>query len=64
MHRGPYGDRQNRGNCSGCLIKDLLRYFEVTRVLDPMTGSGTRKDVSREPVQQRQRVDGTPLALL
>jgi hypothetical protein len=47
-HRGPYGDRRYRGNCSGYLIKDLLRYFEAGRVLDPMTGSGTCKDVCRE----------------
>ena len=45
---GPYGDRRYPGNCSGELIKDLLRYFRPQRVLDPMTGSGTCADVCRE----------------
>lgn len=45
---GPYGDRSYPGNCSGELIKDLLVYFEARRVLDPMTGSGTCRDVCRE----------------
>jgi hypothetical protein len=45
---GPYGDRSYPGNCSGELIKDLLRYFQPKRVLDPMTGSGTCADVCRE----------------
>jgi hypothetical protein len=46
--RGNYGDATYPGNCSGELIKDLLRYFRPKRVLDPMTGSGTCKDVCRE----------------
>ncbi|MBS0264879.1 MAG: hypothetical protein JSS02_23285 [Planctomycetes bacterium] len=45
---GPYGDRRYPGNCSGELIKDLFLYFRPTRVLDPMTGSGTCADVCRE----------------
>jgi SAM-dependent methyltransferase len=45
---GPYGDRAYPGNCSGELIKDLLRYFKPRNVLDPMTGSGTCADVCRE----------------
>lgn len=48
QRRGPYGDAGYRGNCSGYLIKDLLRYFGAKRVLDPMTGSGTCADVCRE----------------
>jgi hypothetical protein len=47
-YAGPYGDRGYPGNCSGELIKDLLLYFQPTRVLDPMTGSGTCTDVCRE----------------
>ena len=46
--RGPYGNRYYRGNCGGHLIRDLLRYFQPQRVLDPMTGSGTCRDVCRE----------------
>lgn len=46
--RGPYGDPGYRGNCSGLLIKDLLRFYRPRRVLDPMQGSGTCRDVCRE----------------
>jgi hypothetical protein len=46
--RGPYGDPRYPGNCSGELIKDLLRYFRPQSVLDPMTGSGTCLDVCKE----------------
>jgi hypothetical protein len=46
--RGPYGSASYPGNCSGELIKDLLRYFRPSNVLDPMTGSGTCADVCRE----------------
>jgi len=45
---GPYGDRRYPGNCSGELIKDLLRYFKPRRVFDPMTGSGTCRQVCAE----------------
>src|SRR5688500_2673307 len=43
--RGPYGDATYRGNCSGLLIEDLLRFFRPRTVLDPMTGGGTCRDV-------------------
>ncbi|WP_437186698.1 hypothetical protein SH668x_000047 [Planctomicrobium sp. SH668] len=46
--RGPYGDARYRGNCSGYLIKDLIRYFDSRSVLDLMRGSGTCGDVCRE----------------
>ncbi len=42
---GDFGDRAYPGNCSGNLIRDLLRYFRPFAVLDPLTGSGTCKDV-------------------
>jgi hypothetical protein len=45
---GEYGDRGYQGNCGGNLIKDLLRYFKSFSVFDPMTGSGTCRDVCRE----------------
>jgi len=45
---GPYGDRGYPGNCSGNLIKDILRYFKPFAVFDPMTGSGTCRDVCKE----------------
>lgn len=48
VNRGPWGSRSYRGNCGGYLIKDLLRYFQPRRVLDPMTGSGTCRDVCRD----------------
>ena len=43
--RGAYGDSGYRGNCSGLLIEDLLRFFRPNSVFDPMTGSGTCRDV-------------------
>lgn len=46
--RGNYGDARYPGNCSGELIKDLLKYFRPRNVLDPMTGSGTCRDVCDE----------------
>ncbi|MCY2936649.1 MAG: hypothetical protein NT172_21110 [Planctomycetota bacterium] len=49
FHRaGNYGDRKWPGNCGGNLIKDLLNYFQPTMVFDPMTGSGTARDVCEE----------------
>jgi hypothetical protein len=49
FHRaGEYGDRSYPGNCGGNLIKDLLRYFKVFTCFDPMTGSGTCRDVCQE----------------
>jgi len=45
---GDYGDRRYPGNCGGNLIKDLLGYFRPKSVLDPLTGSGTCRDVCRE----------------
>ena len=45
---GPYGNRRYPGNCSGNIIKDLLLYFQPGSVYDPMTGSGTCKDVCDE----------------
>jgi len=46
--RGEYGSHKYPGNCGGYLIRDLLQYFLPKRVLDPMTGSGTCRDVCRE----------------
>jgi hypothetical protein len=46
--RGNYGRSNYPGNCSGEFIKDLLLYFKPQRVADPMTGSGTCKDVCNE----------------
>jgi hypothetical protein len=45
---GEYGDRSYPGNCGGNLIKDLIRFFRSTSVFDPMTGSGTCRDVCKE----------------
>lgn len=46
--RGPYGNWRYPGNCSGMIIKDLLQFFQPKSVFDPMTGSGTCRDVCRE----------------
>jgi hypothetical protein len=50
FHRaGEYGDRTWPGNCGGNLIKDLLKYFKPQgMVFDPMSGSGTCRDVCEE----------------
>jgi hypothetical protein len=48
LTRGEYGDPQYRGNCDGYLIRDLLLYFRPRSILDPMTGSGTCRDVCDE----------------
>ncbi len=45
---GPWGDRSYPGNCSGSLIHAMLRYYAPDRVYDPMTGSGTCRDVCRD----------------
>jgi len=45
---GPYGSRRYPGNCSGELIKDVLRFYSPSLVFDPMSGSGTCSDVCRE----------------
>src|SRR5271166_6597478 len=45
---GEYGDRSYPGHCGGNLIKDLLRYFKPFSVFDPMTGSGTCRDVCKQ----------------
>jgi hypothetical protein len=49
FHRaGEYGHRSYPGNCGGNLIKDLLTFFGAKSVFDPMTGSGTCRDVCKE----------------
>src|ERR1700689_4464237 len=49
FHRaGEYGDRRYPGNCGGNLIKDLLKYFTPELCCDPMSGSGTCRDVCDE----------------
>jgi SAM-dependent methyltransferase len=46
---GDYGDRKWPGNCGGNLIKDLLQYFRPSGIVfDPMSGSGTCRDVCKE----------------
>lgn len=45
---GNYGSRSYPGNCGGNLIRDLLRFYGATNCYDPMTGSGTARDVCKE----------------
>ena len=45
---GPWGRRGYPGNCSGHLIRDLLRYFQPRNVFDPFSGSGTCAEVCRD----------------
>lgn len=48
LRRGEYGSHRYPGNCGGYLIRDLLTYFDAERVFDPMSGSGTCRDVCDE----------------
>src|ERR671928_1611198 len=43
--RGPWGDSRYPGNCSGYLLIDLCATFQPRRVLDPMEGGGTSREV-------------------
>jgi hypothetical protein len=45
---GEYGSRKYPGNCGGNLIRDLLTFFNAKAVFDPMTGSGTCRDVCKD----------------
>ena len=46
--RGLYGSNKFRGNTSGLLIKDILLWLKPKKVLDPMAGSYTTRDVCEE----------------
>ena len=43
--RGPWGDNRYPGNCSGYLLIDLCATYQPARVLDPMEGGGTSREV-------------------
>ena len=45
---GPWGERSYPGNCSGSLIRAVLRFYAARRVWDPMSGGGTCRDVCRD----------------
>jgi hypothetical protein len=44
-NRGPWGDNRYPGNCSGYLLIDLCATYRPRRVLDPMEGGGTSREV-------------------
>jgi hypothetical protein len=44
-NRGPWGNAQYRGNCSGWLVKDLILRFKAQSIFDPAEGSGTVREV-------------------
>ena len=46
--RGKYGDNSWRGNCSGLLIRDLLRYYKPDTFADLAVGSGTSIEVAKD----------------
>ena len=46
--RGPWGNPRYRGNCSGHLIRDVLRHFQPASFLEVFAGGGTGRDVARE----------------
>ncbi len=41
-----WGDASYRGNCDGRLFKNLVQRYNAKRILDPMVGSGTTRDVA------------------
>lgn len=46
--RGPYGQANYRGNCTGYIIRDLLNFYKPQKFLECFAGGGTGYDVSRE----------------
>jgi len=50
--RGPYGNSNYRGNCSGYVIKDLIKYYykdsKPKKFIEIFSGGGTGKDVAKE----------------
>lgn len=47
--RGPFGNNQYRGNCSGYIVKDLIGSYLPAGGLfiDPSVGGGTSTDVAK-----------------
>ena len=43
--RGNYGKNSYRGNCSGKLIEDIIKQYNIRQLSDFMVGSGTTEDV-------------------
>ena len=41
--RGPWGNNQYPGNCSGYMLIDLCATYRPRSVLDPMEGGGTSR---------------------
>lgn len=46
--RGPWGDPKYRGNCSGYVIRDLLRHFQPGHFGEVFAGGGTGAMVAKE----------------
>lgn len=50
--RGVYGEANYRGNCSGFVIKDLIKHFYPNSIpkkfIEVFSGGGTGKDVAKE----------------
>ena len=46
--RGNYGNNNYRGNCTGLLIKDIIKQYNLKGLSDFMVGSGTTEDVVGE----------------
>lgn len=47
-NRGPWGNRNYRGNGSGFVQKGLIEHFRPDYFVDPAEGSGTSRDVARD----------------
>lgn len=56
-NRGNYGKSNWRGNCSGYLIKDMLRFYQPRVFVDPTLGSGTSFDVVQEMKREGSSIE-------
>ncbi|MFM9278567.1 DNA modification methylase [Paenibacillus jiagnxiensis] len=46
--RGRWGESRYRGNCSGYIIRDLLKFYKPKTFLEVFAGGGTGYDVAKE----------------
>jgi len=46
-YRGPYGNANYRGNCSGYVIRDLLNFYKPKNFVEYFAGGGTGYEVAK-----------------
>lgn len=45
--RGSDGNAKYRGNCSGKIVEEMIKFYELNSISDYMSGSGTTRDVAK-----------------